>query len=133
MINRILLILLLVFSLSSCGILTGNNSSTIIKGARIDLPKPPNPIGIKGKEGIVPEKFEIVDPPLVAESFQYWRAYKDGAIIWKPKDWRSIDNYMKTSKNWIDLAQDRIKLHNEIFNDELKSVTEKDKKWYNFK
>ena len=128
LINRITLILLLSFSLISCA--TGPTRETIIKGTRIDLPAPPKPIGINGKEGVTTDKYTVVEPPYVADSYQYWRAYKDGAIIWKPKDWRIIDDYIKSSQSWIGVATDRIKVHNQTFDTENK--LNNDKKWYNF-
>jgi hypothetical protein len=127
--NRILLVLLILGILSSCGIIPRYTQETIIKGARIDLPVPPKPVGIKGKEGVTPDKYEIIEPPLVAESYQYWRSYKDGAIIWKPKDWRSIDEYIKSSQDWIKLAIDRINVHNKYFFDESNNTK---KNWYKF-
>ena len=114
--------------LTSCGIID-SGTQTIVKGTRIDLPKSPLPVGIKGEEGIIPDQYEIVDPPLVAEPFQYWRAYKDGAIIWKPRDWRTINNYIKNSQSWINLAKDRINFHNELFKEE-KEV--KNKSWSDY-
>lgn len=122
------LILFLIFLLSSCSY--GTYKDTIIKGTRIDLPAPPNPIGIKGKEGITPDKYTIIDPPIVAESYQYWRAYKDGAIIWKPKDWRIIDNHMKTSQSWIDMTLNRIKSHNKYFDTSTEETKTNNKSWY---
>lgn len=117
--NRIALILCF-FLVCSCSLIPVSKE-TFIKGAKIDVPTPPKPVGIKGKEGVTPEKFEIVEPPLVANSFQYWRAYKDGAIIWKPKDWRTIDEYIKSSTAWSKSVLERIQSHNNLFNEEEKS------------
>lgn len=125
---KTIIILLMSIILTSCGIID-NGTHTIIKGTRIDLPKSPLPVGIKGTEGIIPENYELVEPPLVAEPFQYWRAYKDGAIIWKPRDWRIIDSYIKNSQSWMNLAKERINTHNELFKEE--KVT-KEKSWSDY-
>jgi hypothetical protein len=125
-INRVSLILLF-FIFCSCSLLP-TSKETIIRGARIDVPHPPKPVGIKGKEGVTPEKFEIVEPPLVANPYQYWRAYKDGAIIWKPKDWRTIDDYIKNSVNWSNLVLEQLKNHNTLFSEDVKDNNKKS--WY---
>ena len=127
-INRVILILFSFLFLVSCGTTTHD---TIVKGSRIDLPTPPKPLGIKGSQDVTPGKFTIVDPPYVAEPFQYWRAYKDGAIIWKPKDWRLLNDHIKVSQNWIELANERVKSHNKMFDSEVPLTPKsQDKSWY---
>jgi len=127
-ISRIVLILFSFLFLVSCGTTTHD---TIVKGTRIDLPVPPKPIGIKGTQGVTLEKNTVIDPPYVAESYQYWRAYKDGAIIWKPKDWRLLNDHIKVSQNWIELANERVKSHNKMFDSEVPLTPKsQDKSWY---
>ena len=126
---------LTVISLILCFLLGCSSTSerTIIKSSRIDLPDPPKPVGIKGSEGVTPNDYEVVDPPFVAESYQYFRAYKDGAIIWKPRDWRTINHYMKSSENWINMVKKQVESHNRIFeSSETKKSTTNSRKWYQF-
>lgn len=130
-IAKYLCILISFLLLISCGLITDTNTSTIIKGARIEVPNSPKPLGISGQPGVTSVTNTIVDPPLVAEPFQYWRAYKDGAIIWKPKDWRLIDEHVKTCQNWILTTSEQIKIHNKIFDTDLTETnSETPRRWY---
>ena len=114
-ISRILLVLLFSVSLISCGTFSSVKES-VLKDTQIDIPNPPKPIGIKGAVGVTQEKNQIVDPPYTAGPSQYWRAYKDGGIIWKVSDWKIIESYLKSSEAWINLVSGKVKLYNEVLN-----------------
>ena len=120
-ISKILLVILFSVSLISCGTLkdtiTKTNQVDIpVISKSIELPDFPKPIGIKGDVGVTPEKYQIIDPPYTAGPSQYWRAYKDGGVIWKVEDWKIIENYLKSSEAWINLVSGKVNLYNNILN-----------------
>lgn len=42
-----------------------------------------------------------IEPPVVLNPSQYWRAFKDGAICFRPRGWRAIQNNLtEWPKTW---------------------------------
>lgn len=97
----------------------------------IPFPKPPDRVEIEvpwqpKKPGVT-----YVEQPLQLKPSQVWRAYKDGALVWKPRDWRGVNYVLTEWPRWADAMQDII---NQV-NKHNKSIETKPspRKWYEWR
>jgi hypothetical protein len=55
----------------------------------------------------------LLSSPTILEPNQSWRAYPDGAIVWRNRDLRGILYGIGEQRRWIDVTQSIVDKHNE--------------------